>query len=120
MHKHPGIFVSQKMNYEREIIRILTEAGSKGLTPTKISRHVYNASNTFFSETDYDDVHRATLQFLKRNSRFTDSIIEKVDRGTYRMNVNSAESRQLMLQFIEDVPEPVKPPTADLSLSLFD
>jgi hypothetical protein len=25
-----------------------------------------------------------------------------------------------MLQFIEDVPEPVKPPTADLSLSLFD
>lgn len=108
------------MNYEREIIRILTEAGSKGLTATKISRHVYNALNTFFSETDYDDVHRATLQFLKRNSRFTDSIIEKVDRGTYRMNVNSAESRQLMLQFIEDVPEPVKPPTADLSLSLFD
>ena len=108
------------MNNEKEIVRVLTEAGSKGLTVSKIARHVFNASHTFFSDISYDDIYRTTLHYLQRNSRLSDSIFEKVDRGTYRMNVNSAESRQLMLEFIDDEPEPVKPQSVDLSLSLFD
>ena len=109
------------MNYEKEILQILTEAGTKGLSVRKIARHVYNTSNTFFNVLDFEEVHAAVQQYLFRNSRKKNAVIEKTPvRGVYRINKNSAEFRQLMLLFMPEEDTVVKKPSMDGSLSLFD
>lgn len=108
------------MEYDKEILRILTEAGERGLSVAKISRHVYNSCNTFFSSVTYEDVHRYVSQFLLRNSKNPESLIEKSGRGIYHINLKSQATSQLLLQFCDDASktEPEKP-SEDLSLSLF-
>lgn len=108
------------MSYDQDILRILTEAGDKGLSVSKITRHVFNSCNTLFARVDYDEVHRYVSQYLLKNSKFSDSILEKTERGVYRMNPQSAESLQFMLQFKEEDSEPESTNQSDdLSLSLF-
>jgi len=108
------------MNYDKEIIRVLTEAGDKGLQVQKIARHVFNASNSFFNEVNFDDVYHYVQQFLKRNSNNPDSIIEKADAwGCYHLNYRSQETQQLMLQFRDEPEEELEKTQEDLSLYLF-
>ena len=108
------------MNYERDILRILMEAGSAGLSVAKISRHVFNASNTFFETVDFEEVHRYVSAYLLRNSKTSESVVEKVARGVYRLNLKSTETQQLQLEFADHVElNDEKPVTQDLSLSLF-
>lgn len=109
------------MNYEGEIVRILSEAGADGLSIKKISRHVYNASNTFFETVDFEEVHRFVYNWLLRKSRQSCPIIEKTQRGVYRLNPNSGAFTQLMLAFDnETIVENEKPVQQDLSLCMFD
>ncbi|MBP5278814.1 MAG: hypothetical protein J6Z18_10090 [Prevotella sp.] len=111
------------MKYEKEILRILAEAGSTGLSVKKISRHVFNASNSIFEVLNFEEVHLAVQQYLTRNSKDSKSLLEKVGpRGIYRLNTNTIESQQLMLQFLpdEENEEDTVKPTKDLSLSLFE
>ena len=109
------------MTYDREIIKVLTEAGHDGLSLAKIVRHVYNASNTLFETVDFEDVYRYVFSWLQKNSKSSDSLVEKAERGIYRLNLNSNETSQLMLQFTDAVDETKDDkPQVDLSLSLFD
>ncbi len=109
------------MKYEKEILRILSVAGSTGLSVKKIARHVFNASNTFFETISFEEVHVYVQQYLLKNSKNPDSIIESAGvRGTYRMNPSSKESQQLMLLFREDEQEEPETKQEDQSLSLFD
>ncbi|MBO6296443.1 MAG: hypothetical protein J6M54_02840 [Prevotella sp.] len=108
------------MNYEQEILRVLAFAGSDGLHVAKISKHVYNALNSFFCPLNTDDVHQQVANYLLRQSKTSTSIIEKLQRGVYRLNPNSKETDQLMLKFFEDTSD--DEPTVikqDNSLSLF-
>ena len=107
--------------YDKAILRVLAEAGEEGLSVQKISRHVHNACNTFFDVLSYDDVHAYVRQFLQKNSRNPQSLIERTHtRGTYRINLNSQETRQLMLRFVDDAEEAVAPsPAGDSPLPLF-
>ena len=41
------------MNYDHEILAVLTRAGEKGLKLQYIARHVYNACNSMFTPLDY-------------------------------------------------------------------
>ncbi len=109
------------MAYDIEIIRVLTEAGTDGLSLAKIVRHVYNASNTFFETVVFEDVYRYVFSWLQKNTKSADSLVEKTERGIYRLNLNSKTSSQLFLQFVdqEEVQKEEKP-QVDLSLSLFD
>ena len=107
------------LNYDREILRILTEVGERGLSIAKISLHVYNACNTLFVSVDYDDIHRYVAQFLQRNSKNPDSIIEKTERGIYHLNLRSKETQQLMLQFSNEQPVVTEEKARDQSLLLF-
>ena len=109
------------MSYDEKILRFLTEAGEQGLSVQKLARHVFNDSNTFFETIDFEDVHRYVQNFLLKNSRNTDSLIENVGkRGIYRLNPRSAESQQLKLMFSDEEKEEEKPTNnVDLSLSLF-
>jgi len=112
------------MAYDRLILEILTMSGEKGLTPKKISLHVYNSTNSLFAEADYEQISRSVSAWLKRNSTASDSLVEKTgQRGHYRLNMNSAQARQLMLTFSdaeEDEESGKNDENLDLSLSLFD
>lgn len=113
------------MSYAQEIIQILLKAPGDGLSAGKISKHVFNAQNTFFESVPYEQVHAQVLAFLQRQSKRPESPIERMDRrGYYRLNPDPLISRQLCIDF--DVPEPANTddeeeprPSPDLSLSLF-
>lgn len=109
------------MRYDEEILRVLGEAGADGLSVTKISRYVYNACNSFFEPLDYEGVRRDVYQFLVRNSKKPDSLIKKTAvRGVYRLNEQSCEAQQLMIDFEAAASgEPTKEEYKDESLSLF-
>ena len=87
------------MNYDSEILFVLTEAGEKGLSVKKIARHVFNNCNGLFDVVPFEDVYHYVACYLKRNSKSNDSIIERTSiRGVYRLN-QSNTSRQLFFDF---------------------
>ena len=110
------------MTYDQQILRILTEAGKDGVSVQAIAKHVYNMNCTFFMQPDYEEIRSYVQQYLLRNSKSGQSLIERTEhRGYYRLNTTgSADARQMMLQF-RDVQEEKEEerPQQDLSLDLF-
>ena len=112
------------MSYDQQILKILTEAGERGISVQNISRHVYNLNCTFFHQPEYEEVRNYVQQYLLKNSKSQQSLIESTgQRGYYRLNTTgSKDAQQLMLLFRDDiVNDDVQPSTQqDLSLDLFD
>ena len=112
------------MTYEQQILNILTEAGERGISVLSIARHVYNLNSTLFFVPDFEEIHTFVQQYLLKNSKSSQSLIEQTGRrGYYRLNTaGSADARQLLLDFREEQKETEdseeKPPQ-DMSLSLF-
>ena len=109
--------------YDKQILQVLTEAGEGGVSVQAIAKHVYNMNCTFFSQPDYEEIRTYVQQYLLRNSKSTQSLIESTGRrGYYRLNTEgSADARQLMFQFHEErVEKEEKKPQQDLSLDLFN
>ena len=104
-------------------MKILTEAGERGISVQNISRHVYNMNCTFFVSPDFEEIRNYVQQYLLKNSKSNNSLIERTEqRGWYRLNTTgSNDAQQLMLQF-RDEQQPVEEvkPQKDLSLDLFD
>lgn len=123
VHTSPFLMIisTNVTDYEKKILKVLAAAGKDGLSVQNIVFHVYNASNTFFDTVNFEDVQRYVRQYLQRNSRNNDSIIERTEvRGFYRINEKSSDSRQLMLVFSDEEQEAEeKKPVIDQSLSLF-
>lgn len=111
------------MTYDQQILNILTEAGESGVSVQTIAKHVYNMNCTFFSQPDYEEIRSYVQQYLLRNSKSSQSLIESTGRrGYYRLNTEgSADARQMMLQFREEQLEEIEEekPQQDLSLDLF-
>lgn len=108
------------LNYDQEILKVLAFAGADGLHVSKISKHVFNASNSFFFPLNFEEVHSYVSAFLLRHSKNPVSVIEKVSRGVYRLNPSSVETNQLMLKFTNVEENEVEQPIhSDESLSLF-
>lgn len=111
------------MTYDQQILKVLTEAGEGGVSVQAIAKHVYNMNCTFFSQPDYEDIRSYVQQYLLRNSKSSQSLIESTGRrGYYRLNMEgSADARQLLLQFREELVEEKEEekPKQDLSLDLF-
>ena len=114
--------------YEQQILRILTDVGERGISVALLAKHIYNLNCTLFVQPDLQEVRQQVQQYLLRNSKSAQSLIESTGRrGYYRLNTQgSADARQLMLEFKEEQellvaewPEEEKP-QQDLSLSLFD
>ena len=112
------------MTYDQQILKVLTEAGEGGVSVQAIAKHVYNMNCTFFFQPDFEEIRSYVQQYLLRNSKSAQSIIESTgSRGYYRLNTEgSADARQMMLQFREERVEEKEEekPQQDLSLSLFD
>ena len=112
------------MSYDQQILKVLTEAGERGIGVQTIAKHIYNMNRTFFFQPDFEEIRSYVQQYLLRNSKSQQSLIENTGRrGYYRLNTSgSADARQLMLQFTDkqEEKEEEKSPVQDLSLSLFD
>ena len=110
------------MGYENQILKILTEAGVRGVSVQAIAKHVYNMNRTFFVEPNYKDIHAYVQQFLLRNSKSPQSMIKSTGRrGYYRLNTKSStDARQLMLQFTDEQLFVEEKTRKDGSLNLFD
>ena len=111
------------MTYDRQILQILTEVGEKGINIQLLVKHIYNMNSTLFSSPNLEDIRSYVQQFLLKNSKSAQSLIENTGRrGYYRLNTrNNADARQLILEFREPVAEEKEErPSVDLSLSLFD
>lgn len=89
-----------------------------------IAKHVYNMNCTFFVQPDFEEIRTYVQQYLLRNSKSQQSLIESTGRrGYYRLNTEgSADARQLLLQFRDEKEEETEEekPQQDLSLDLFD
>ena len=111
------------MTYDQQILQVLTEAGERGVGVQVIAKHVYNMNCTFFSQPDYEEIRSYVQQYLLRNSKSNQSLIESTGRrGYYRLNTEgSADARQMLLQFREEKVEEKEEekPRQDLSLDLF-
>ena len=112
------------MGYDKQILKVLTEVGERGISVQAIAKHVYNMNCTFFHQPDYEEIRTYVQQYLLRNSKSPQSLIEHTGRrGYYRLNTTgSADAQQLMLQFLDatsEEKEEEKPPVQDLSLDLF-
>jgi hypothetical protein len=103
---------------------VLTEAGECGVSVQAIAKHVYNMNCTFFVQPDFEEIRTYVQQYLLRNSKSQQSLIESTGRrGYYRLNTDgSADARQLLLQFRDEKEEEreEEKPQQDLSLDLFD
>ena len=112
------------MSYDQQILKILTEAGERGISVQNISRHVYNLNCTFFHQPDYEEVRSYVQQYLLKNSKSQQSLIESTgQRGCYRLNTaGSKDAQQLMLQFRDEAVanEEASVSQEDLSLDLFE
>ena len=112
------------MNYDLQILHILTEVGERGISVSSLTKHVYNQNRTFFTSPDYEEVRQYVGQYLLRNSKSAESLIESTGRrGYYRLNTQgSANARQLMLDFREEQESTENEQLSDsndCSLSLF-
>ncbi|HEY9543424.1 hypothetical protein [Prevotella sp.] len=88
------------MTYDSEIIKVLAEAGDKGLSVKKIAQHVFNASNSLFNMIVYEDVYAYVAQFLAQNAKSQSSLIVRGEaRGIYKLNTKIDEGQQLMIKF---------------------
>ena len=109
--------------YEQQILRILTDVGERGISVALLAKHIYNLNCTLFVQPDLQDVRQQVQQYLLKNSKSAQSLIESTGRrGYYRLNTTgSADALQMMLQFREEqqgIEE--EKPQQDLSLDLFD
>ncbi|MBP5715219.1 MAG: hypothetical protein J6X07_11045 [Prevotella sp.] len=111
------------MTYDRQILQILTEVGEKGINIQLLVKHLYNMNSTLFSSPEIEEIRSYVQQYLLKNSKSAQSLIESTGRrGYYRLNTqNNADARQLLLAFREPAAEEKEErPSVDLSLSLFD
>ena len=109
--------------YDQQILRILTDVGDKGISVQLLSRQVFNLNVSLFSSQDLEEIRTYVQQYLLKNSKLPQSLIESTGRrGYYRLNtLHNADARQLMLEFKrhEQVEEKEEKPLPDLSLDLF-
>ena len=113
------------MTYDSQILQILTEVGEKGISVQLLSKNLYNLNSTLFYTPDLEEIRSYVQQYLLKNSKSSQSLIESTGRrGYYRLNTqNNADALQLVLKFRETTvseDEKEEKPSVDLSLSLFD
>lgn len=89
------------MQVESYVIKTLAEAGSNGLAPRFIARHVYNEMNTLFNEVDFLTVYKAVSAYLIANCEGRGCIIQRIRHGVYRLNKNNQKAKQLLFQFAQ-------------------
>lgn len=113
------------MTYDQQILSILTNVGETGISVQLLSKHLYNMNTSLFAPLDFEDIRNYVQQYLLKNSKSPQSLIENTGRrGFYRLNTqNNADARQLILEFkshtLKETSESEEISHPDLSLDLF-
>ena len=112
------------MTYDSQIIQILTEVGEQGVSVQSMTRHLYNMNVSLFAAVDIEEIRNYVQQYLLKNSKSPQSLIENTGRrGYYRLNTqNNADARQLLLEFRKsfETEDREEKPAMDFSLDLFN
>lgn len=88
------------MDFERDILQVLSEATNTGMPLRRIALNVYNIRNSLFEPLDQSVVYSEIAEWLRTKSSQSGSPIMKCDkRGYYTLNPNSPQVQQLMMQF---------------------
>lgn len=95
----PVLNLEAILTFSDDILRVLIEAGEKGLRLQKIVLHVYNCHNSLFESVPLEEVRKGVVSYLRHHCRHSDDLIEKTNRGVYKINVRSSFWRQLRIQF---------------------
>ena len=90
---------------DKDILKVLTEAGDRGLSLQKIVLYAYNSQNSLFQKYEKEEVKGYVIRFLRQNTRYPGSLIQKISRGVCRLNPNSDQGCQLLLNFEEEIQE---------------
>lgn len=112
----------QYMTYDSQILGILSEVGGRGISVGALAKHVCNMNRTLFDAPDLESIYRYVRQYLQRNSKSAQSLVESTGRrGHYRLNPRNTAVRELMLEFREgeEETEEEEKPQKDFSLELF-
>lgn len=93
------------MTYDRQILQILSEVGEKGISVQLLAKNLYNLNTTFFSSPSFEDIRSYVQQYLLKNSKSPQSLVESTGRrGYYRLNTqNNADARQLLFEFRDNL-----------------
>lgn len=88
------------MIFEREILKVLSEAPREGMPLRRIALNVYNMSNTLFNPLDRDEVYADVGEWLRKTAAVKGASVEKAEtRGWYKINLKSQKVQQMMLEF---------------------
>jgi hypothetical protein len=112
------------MLYDKQILQIFTEVGSRGISARLLAKHVYNMNCTLFEQPDIQQVVKEVKSFILRKSLSKRPILEHTGRwGYYRLNKRGiAYARQQMMEANETAADDANgddPPLVDMSLNLF-
>ena len=85
---------------EADILQVLAEAGTEGLSVRKVARHVYNARHTMFDDLDYGSLHASVSRYLRYHADSKKSIIiHSAKRGHYTLDPKKPLVTQLKINF---------------------
>lgn len=84
-------------NYDKDILLLLQEAGTRGLQLKKLALHVCNAHNSLFDAVDIDEVYRYVRNFVRRNTHKPGAMLKPTSkRGCYRLNMRSKKLKEIL------------------------
>lgn len=89
------------MIYEKEIVKILFEAGDNGLNISKISHHVFNLVNSLFKPVSYSDIHKMVYRYVYYHST-SDDMFVIVSYGVYRLNKSNKRVKDFIFSLSDN------------------
>ena len=89
------------MIYEKEILKILFEAGDSGLNISKISHHVFNLVNSLFKPVSYSDIHKIVYRYVYYHTT-SDDMFTLVSYGVYRLNKSNKRVKKFIYYLSDD------------------
>ncbi len=93
-----GFFLSMK----ETVIRIMLEAGNKGISLRYLVLHVYNAYNSLFHPVSKEEVRAYVYNLVRNHSSLPTDPFERVGWGKYRFNLRSQKVVQTHIDFSDE------------------
>lgn len=81
------------------VIRIMLEAGNKGISLRYLVLHVYNAYNSLFHPVSKEEVREYVYHLVRNHSMLPTDPFERIGWGRYRINLRSQKVIQAYIDF---------------------
>lgn len=81
------------------VIRIMLEAGNKGISLRYLVLHVYNAYNSLFHPVSKEEVREYVYHLVRNHSTLPTDPFERIGWGRYKINLRSQKVIQAYIDF---------------------